>query len=162
MLNFQDLFHTGFVVDDLESSMAELTAQLGVRWTPVEERRMKLRGPDGPFRPDLRFTYTTDGPHHLELLQTVPGTVWEPMAAGRFGALTAHHLGIWCDDVAGTSAELVAAGCPLLATYDGDPDRAVGFAYHRLAGGVVVELVDSVRRERFDDWYAGGPFPGGG
>ena len=110
----------------------------------------------------MRYVYTVEGPHHIELLQAVPGTIWELQAAGGSGALWAHHLGVWCDDVAATSAGLVAAGSPVLATYDSGSDQAVGFAYHRMASGVIVELVNSARRELFELWYAGGEFPVGG
>lgn len=162
MLTTTDVFHTGFVVADLAAGMRDLAAAFDVSWTPPEERELRLRGPDGPLRPTLRFTYTREGPHRLELLEAVPGTVWEAPPPGVGGPLAAHHVGVWCDDVASSSRRLEAAGSPRLVTYDGDGDDAVGFAYHRLPTGALLELVDRARRPAFDRWFAGGPFPVGG
>lgn len=162
MLTTGDVFHTGFVVEDLDAAKRELGSLFELEWTPVEEREMPLRGPDGPFRPTLRFTYTRQGPHRLELLEATPGTIWMPPVAAAGGTLAAHHIGVWCDDLAATSRRLVADGAPRLATYDGDGEDAVGFAYHRLPTGALIELVDSARRPGFDQWFAGGPFPVGG
>lgn len=162
MVTTGDVFHTGFVVRDIDAGIAELTAVFGATWTDVEEREMRLRGPEGPLRPTLRFAYTREGPHRLELLEAVPGTLWEAPPEGVGGTLAAHHIGVWCDDVAGTSRQLISSGSPRLATYDGEGEDAVGFAYHRLATGALIELVDSSRRPAFDRWFAGGPFPVGG
>lgn len=161
MLRIADAFHTGFVVEDLESARDRLSEQLDVSWTPVEDRHLTLRGPDGTSDVRLRFTYTTEGPHRIELLGAVPGTVWETAGPQRHGTVAAHHIGIWCDDLIGRSEALAAAGAPLLVTYAGASDRPIGFAYHRLASGLLVELVDAARRPAFERWFAGGPFPVG-
>jgi catechol 2,3-dioxygenase-like lactoylglutathione lyase family enzyme len=162
MMRGEDVFHTGFVVDDVEAARDELSAHLQVDWTPVEDRDLTLRGPDGPLSVNLRFTYTTTGPHRLELLGAVPGTVWEAPVPGSHGTVAAHHVGVWCDDLVARSRALSASGAPLLVTYAGDPAAPVGFAYHRLPSGLLVELVDAARRPAFERWFAGGPFPVGG
>lgn len=159
MLQLGDVFHTGFVVDDIDAAMRELADVFGVTWTPLEERDMALRGPDGPMPITLRFTYTREGPHRLELLEAVAGTLWRSPPAGVGGPMAAHHVGVWCDDVPGVSRQLEDGGSPRLATYDSDRDDARGFAYHRLPGGTLVELVDSSRKPGFERWFAGGPFP---
>lgn len=155
----EDVFHTGMVAADLDEACAAITDLTGAAWTPVETREMPLRGPDGPLRPVMRFTYTVTGPHRLEVLEAIPGTVWELPPGGPLGPLAAHHIGVWCDDVAGTSRRLAAQGSPLLVTYDGEGPDPVGFAYHRLRSGLLVELVDRSRRDGFERWFAGGPFP---
>lgn len=162
MIRIEDAFHTGFVVEDVESARDELAEHLGTTWTPVEERELSLRGPDGPMRVHLRFAYTTTGPHRIELLGSVPGTVWQAAGPGHVGTVAAHHVGMWCDDLAERSRRLVESDAPLVATYDGDPTQAIGFAYHRLPSGVLLELVDVARRPGFESWFAGGPFPAGG
>jgi len=65
-----------------------------------------------PDRPNgaVRFAYTEDRPHRLELVRPVAGMLWVAPGAGH-----PHHLGYWCDDVAGTSAELVKRGLPVCA-----------------------------------------------
>ena len=162
MLRIADAFHTGFVVEDLESAKDELSEQFAVTWTAVEDRDLTLRGQGGVTRVQLRFTYTTEGPHRLELLEAVPGTVWEPAGPGLHGPITAHHIGVWCDDLVDCSGAMAAAGAPLLATYAGAGLHPVGFAYHRLESGLLVELVDAARRPAFERWFAGGPFPAAG
>lgn len=149
-----EIYHSGFVVSDIASAMAELTTTLGYDWLDVVTRRLRFRGPEAEQSVELTFTYTRRGPHRLELLQEVPGTIWET----RDGLATPHHVGMWVEDVAAESARLAADGSPLLWTYAGDPDRAVGFAYHRLPCGLMVELVDTSRREAFDAWFGGDRF----
>ena len=161
MLSVQEVFHTGFVVADIEVAMEQFARTFDVSWTAVEDRELPLRGPDGPFRPRLRFAYTREGPPRLELLEAVPGTVWELPPTGVGGLLATHHIGVWCDDVAGTSRRLAANGAARLVTYDAATDEAVGFAYHRLPSGPLIELVDAARRDDFERWFAGGPFPAG-
>lgn len=147
-----EIYHTGLVVADVAAGMEELTAATGCAWAPVQEQTLKLRGPEGPFEVDLQFTYSTAAPH-VELIRAVPGTVWAPQPEG---ASTAHHLGCWSDDLAADSARLEAGGAPLLVTYASPSAGPVGFAYHRLASGVLLELVDAARREQFAAWFAGG------
>jgi transposase InsO family protein len=162
MMRTESAFHTGFVVEDVEAARDHLSNHLRATWTPVEERDMALRGPDGPMTVRLRFTYTTTGPHHLELLGSVPGTVWQASGPGHPGTIAAHHVGLWCSDLAEESRRLAADGAPLLVTYDSGRDEVVGFAYHRLPSGLLLELVDEARRPGFEHWFAGGPFPVGG
>jgi len=161
MLSLADAYHTGFVVADIDSAMAELTALFGVEWTPVEDRNMKVRTPDGPLEGRLRFAYTLGEAPHLELLEPVPGTVWDQPAELTSGLGAAHHVGVWTEDFAETSARLEAAGFPRLLTFDDGSGRALGFAYHRLPSGVLVELVDAARRPELEAWLRGGAYPAG-
>lgn len=148
----QDVFHTGFVVADLDAAMPELAAALGVDWAPRQEQHLELRTPDADLDVDLRFTYSTQ-PHHLELVEAVPGTLW---ALQPEGSSTAHHIGVWSDDVASDAERLGAAGAPWLVTYRTRSGRPTGFTYHRLASGGLVELVDRSRQAVFAEWFAGG------
>ncbi len=159
MMRADSAFHTGFVVTDVEAARDQLSKHLDVSWTPIEARQMPLRGPNGPMTVDLQFTYTTTGPHHLELLGSVPGTVWQAPDLSDLSTTAAHHVGLWCADLAEESRRLVADGAPLLVTYDSGHDEAVGFAYHRLPSGLLLELVDVSRRPGFERWFEGGPFP---
>lgn len=154
-----EVFHTGFVVPDIEAAMAELTATLGCAWAPLQDQRLPLRFPDGDADVRLRFTYSTVA-HHLELIEAVPGTVW---ALQPEGAAATHHVGVWSADVAGDSERLSRAGSPCLATYRTRSGRPAGFAYHRLAAGGLIEFVDVARKEVFAQWFAGGAWqPGAG
>lgn len=59
-----------------------------------------------------------DDQYHVEIIQSVPGTLWKPVAGSGI-----HHLGYWSDDVAADSAELAADGVDVAAT-DSVPSNA--------------------------------------
>lgn len=159
VLDPTDVFHTGFVVPDVEAAMAELAAVFDLTWAPVTRVTMTLRGADGPFDAAMTFTYSVQGPPHLELLAPVPGTPWNQAdAPAPVGAQAAHHVGVWSDDLPGDSAAMEAAGAPRIVTYEHSGEGARGFAYHRLPSGLLVELVDRSRKPDFDRWFAGGSF----
>jgi hypothetical protein len=134
------LFHTGIVVDDLEASMAALTALDGVRWAPPQFAETPMEGPDGFVPRRVRFTYSLDGPHHLELLQQVDTTLYDSLTGGR----RVHHLGYLTDDLEADSRRLEAAGMRRELrgiTPDAETTRAT---YHHsdLFPGMWIELVD--------------------
>jgi Glyoxalase/Bleomycin resistance protein/Dioxygenase superfamily len=159
MLSVGDVYHTGFVVEDIVAAMAEFSAILGVTWTAIEDREMPVLTPDGPRRVRLRFVYSRGGPSRLELLEPVRGTVWERPVQPSSGAGAAHHVGVWAEDLAARSGKLVAAGFPRVLTFDDGSGAASRFAYHRLPTGALVELVDAARRADLEAWFDGAPYP---
>ena len=72
------------------------------------EQPVVLEG--GPARLTFGFAYSIQDPHRIELVQAIPGTLWEVPRPGG-----AHHLGYWSDDVPAMSAALAARGLPLAA-----------------------------------------------
>jgi hypothetical protein len=92
----------------------------------------------GPATLTFGFAYSARGPHRIELVQAIPGTLWEVPRPGR-----AHHLGYWSDDVPAMSAALAARGLPLAARADGPAPIVM----HRAPSGLYVELVDRSLRE---------------
>lgn len=159
MLSVAHIYHTGFVVEDIAAAQTDLTAVFGVTWTAVEDREMPVVTPDGARTVRLRFSYSQGGTPRLELLEPVPGTVWEQPSTPSVGLGAAHHVGVWADDLAATSNSLVAAGFPRVLTFDDGSGRAVRFAYHRLPTGVLVELVDAARRPELEAWFEGAAYP---
>jgi catechol 2,3-dioxygenase-like lactoylglutathione lyase family enzyme len=148
----QALFHVGIRVPDLAASMAELGTALGVTWAEVMEREQPLWTPeDGAITTPLRFTYSCEGPVHLELLQGTPGTIW--YGDDQPGV---HHLGIWVDDVAECVERLVAEGWELVVAQLAPEDGYGVMAYVRSSGGILLEPVSSAVRPRFERWWAGG------
>lgn len=134
-LRHEDLFHTGIVVDDLESAKKELGDQLGVRWFEGGAD-VRLITDEGTHTVTTSYVLSQEGPHHVELGQSIPGTLWTATAPGH-----AHHLGYWVDDVTTASDELVLLGSPRVAAVslkDGVPPMC---AYHRTANGLYVEVV---------------------
>jgi catechol 2,3-dioxygenase-like lactoylglutathione lyase family enzyme len=135
-LDHADLYHTGFVVDDLEAEQQEYGRLLGVTWL-TGGGSVQIQTPDGSSVVETKYALSAEGPHHLELVQSVPGTLY--IASG---SASAHHIGYWVDDVAEASARLEKAGLPCAASV-GAPGGKRGpmAAYHRTGDGRYVEVV---------------------
>lgn len=153
------LYHIGIVVPDVEVARAHLGELLGITWGPVlhvDEYGVRAFDLDGGDSVDLvvpnTLCYSTEAPH-IELVQEVPGTVWECNEHSNL-----HHVGVWSDalpaDSASYSNEL---RCPLqLCGHDGDV-APTQFAYHRDPLGVRIELVDIALRETMEEFMFKAP-----
>jgi catechol 2,3-dioxygenase-like lactoylglutathione lyase family enzyme len=107
---------------------------------------------EGATTVPLRFTYSADGPQHIELLQGTPGSVWDGREQPGL-----HHVGLWSDDLVGETERMVAAGWTLRLAQR-DPAEGYGaFTYVQPPSGLLVELVSSALKPMFDRWFAGGP-----
>jgi len=148
---FEDIFVTGLIVPDLERAIAETTRSLDTEFTPVQESPLKLRTPNGIEQFDLRFVYSLGDAPHLELIQAVPGTYYDPKGGGYI-----RHIGMWVDDLATASKELADRGLPLEAAGMNDDVEPYAFVFHANEWGLRVELVDNVQRDYFETWLGGG------
>ncbi|MCW2525643.1 MAG: hypothetical protein JWM76_503 [Pseudonocardiales bacterium] len=159
MLDIESTFHTGLIVEDIHAAVTEYEKTFATRWTDIEERHLTVRTAEGPQDIVMSLCYSRVGPHRLELIQALPGTLWAMPANPYLGPVSSHHLGVWSDDVATDSRELEENGCPLVVTLHTEKSGAAYFAYHRMPNGVLVELVDTIARAGFERWWAGAPFP---
>lgn len=153
MFDYQDMFHLGVRVPDLDAAMAELGPALNITWSEVRENPgQRLWTPDGGTQEiPLRFTYSAEGPQHIELLQGPRGSFWD--GDDRAGA---HHVGVWADDVTAESDRMVAAGWTLVGAQH-DPDLGNGygvFTYLQPPSGLIVELVDRAVLPGFEQWWS--------
>lgn len=147
------LFHVGIRVPDLESAMEEIGPALGITWAPMVEREQRVWTPDaGAHTTPLRFTYSCEGPQHIELLQGAPGSSWDGTDLTGI-----HHQGVWVDDVAAETERLVDAGWTLeLAGLP--PEEGYGsMTYVRSPTGFLLEPVTARARPRFERWWSGEP-----
>jgi catechol 2,3-dioxygenase-like lactoylglutathione lyase family enzyme len=146
-----ELFHVGIRVADIDKAMDDLAGG-GGGWARPQHRQQPVWLPGtGQTELELRFTYSSGGPVHLELLQGPPGSVW----AGD-EAPGPHHLGYWVEDVAAITERLVSEGWSLEAA-SRPPEEGYGaFTYVRSPSGVLVEPVSTVVRPAFEQWWAGG------
>ena len=146
------MFHTGVRVVDLDKAMAE-SPGLGLAWSAPVEVEQKVWTPDGGATTHpLRFTYSVEGPQHVELLESPPGSPWH---AGRHPGV--HHVGVWVDDVVVEAERLVDAGWAI-ATANLPPEEGFGaFANVEPPVGAIVELVME-REAAVEAWWAGGRF----
>ena len=108
-----DQYHAGIVVDDFDTTLADLSALFGYEFasplalsTPVrlsEDDRTVER------TIDLRFTYSVTVPR-VEVIEDDSRHAVD--ASGRMGI---HHLGYWSDDLAADSSLLEERGYSLEA-----------------------------------------------
>jgi len=147
MLGAHDVFHVGRVVEDLDVAMRTIGENLSITWAPVQLRAIAILTGCGEERDEtIRFTYSADGPPHVELIEIGPDSLWRPSSDAGL-----HHIGAFADDVTtppGPGMDLEFGG-----RVDG---RLGGFAYYTAPNGMRVELVDASRRAGFAAWFAGG------
>ena len=144
----EDLYHTGIVVDDFDEARGWFTKVAGYRWTDVVEVDQVAQTPDGEITVPMRMAYSGASPR-LELLQTVPGTIWVPADSG------VHHLGYWSDDVESDLATLEATDmrCEVKA-FNPDGSGTVLWAYCKGRTGPRIELVSRAMEPFIAYWFA--------
>jgi catechol 2,3-dioxygenase-like lactoylglutathione lyase family enzyme len=152
MIDYQHLFHVGVRVPDLQAAMAELGDSLGVTWAEARDKLdQSLWTPEhGLQQLPLKFTYSAQGPQHIELLEGPAGSFWD----GRV-APGAHHVGVWVDSVVDETDRLIATGWTIVGAQR-DPDAGKGygaFSYLRPPSGLIVELVDRAVQPHFEQWW---------
>ncbi len=133
-MHASDQYHVGIVVSDLDAVKAQLTELFGYVWAADIRGVVKVRFASTSADIDLRLVYSVSTPR-LELVQRIPGTVWEPAAGSGV-----HHIGYWSDDVAADAAKLEASGLAHEASGVG-PEGEAMWAYHRGSSGPRIELV---------------------
>jgi hypothetical protein len=145
------MFHTGLVVEDLEEAMDKLTRLAGYSWTTVMHLDVTARTQDGLQHAKQRFVLSLEEPR-LELVEEIPGTVWESN-----GANGAHHIGYWAeaDEIDQISSALVELGLEVEATNDTEQDGQVSWAYHRGLGGIRIELLSTLIKPSMEAWVSG-------
>jgi hypothetical protein len=151
-LKAADQFHVGIVVDDFESTLAELSAAGGYEWCEEMSRPTDVRYADGTTGVlHASFAYSKDAPR-LEIIRSVPGTVWVPAASG------VHHLGYWSDDLQADRDALVQAGFATEVEGIG-PDGSPFWAYHRHPTGLRIELISRAAQPRMEEYFTTGVVP---
>lgn len=157
MIDFQNIFHSGYLVSDLAAEMATLSDALGIRWAkPFVYEALNIWTPDrGAHQIRLEVAYSADGPQHVEIQTGPPGSVYDPQRH------SAHHIGLWVEDVGAAAAPMLQQGWSVVVSAL-SPDQRLGtFAYLQPPReGMLVELVSKAAKPRFERWWGGadGPF----
>ena len=143
-----NLYHAGIVVDDLDATLDWFTKVCGYRWTDVVEAEQVVETPKGEQTIPMRMAYSGTEPR-LEILQTVPGTVWVPADSG------VHHLGYWSDDVESDLATLAANGMRYeVRSYNPDGSGTLLWAYCKGPIGPRVEFVSRAMKPFIEYWWS--------
>lgn len=146
-------FHTGYIVRDLSVGMERLAHALGLTWASVESHDFPVLQDGREASYPIRFTYSVEGPPHVELVEGAPGSPWHTT-----DVLRMHHLGFWSDDVNGDADRLAASGFPVAVQGVGEQPARPRFSYNGRAGEVLLELVTSRSRPAMERWLAGGAY----
>ena len=132
MIDYANVFHLGIIVPDMRAGMDELGRRFNVRWAEPAPSHVTLPTERGPQ--PLTFVYSREGPPYLELIEAVPGTVWEAAPGSRI-----HHIGIYVEDVEAEVERLTREGARLdmAGVRDG---RVTWVSYVNSDLGVRIEL----------------------
>lgn len=146
-------FHSGLIVAHAEAAMRDLSEALGLSWSTIKESKTAVWTPDGRMDLTFRGGFSKPGPTRVELIEAVPGSLWDAPAD-----MALHHVSFWSSDLQRDAAELVAKGFPLVATtwVDGEPGRPELFSYHRRGSGPYLELLDEQERPHYEQWWEEG------
>jgi catechol 2,3-dioxygenase-like lactoylglutathione lyase family enzyme len=148
-----DLYHTGIVVDDFDATLKWFSAIAGYRWTDVVEVDQVAHTPEGEITVPMRMVYSGSEPR-VEVLETVPGTVWKPADSG------VHHLGYWSDDVESDLAALESTGMQCeVKSFNPDGSGTLLWAYCKGAAGPRIELVSRAMEPFIKVWFASADSP---
>jgi Glyoxalase/Bleomycin resistance protein/Dioxygenase superfamily len=143
-------FHAGLVVADLRQTMDELSGAFGLGWSSLRESDTSVWTPTGRVDLTFRGGFSQPGPTRLELIEAIPGTLWNGP-----NSTNLHHVSFWSSDLAADSRSLVEQGFPLVATTwtDGGESTPSLFAYHRKNSGPYMELLDERERVHYEEWW---------
>ena len=152
MIDYRRVFHTGVLTDDLDGSMAFYSRTLGLEFAePYEFDALPLWTPErGLHKVRNRFTYSVEGPVHLELQGGTPGSFYDPALS------RGDHVGMWVTDLPSAVQGLERGGWRVIAA-GAAPDDGYGVFTYLLptAGGMAVELVADSMQPVFERWFRG-------
>jgi hypothetical protein len=111
-----------------------------------------MEGPDGVLGREVRFTYSLQGPHFIELLEQINPAPYVNLTGGR----RVHHLGYFTDDLLGASTDLEAKGFRRELNGVGDDGQIARAAFHYSpeSPGMWIELVSHEIADEIEDWIA--------
>jgi catechol 2,3-dioxygenase-like lactoylglutathione lyase family enzyme len=146
------LFHTGVIVDDLDQAMELLTKIAGLEWATPRVIGGFMHTPRGALYRESKVTYSTTGPHHVELIQHLDATAWLAAPGGR----RVHHLGFWVDDIAEGMDRFAEIGLEADIYATDNEGRPTSPSFHRHeASGLWFELIESSHRQAMEEWFGG-------
>ena len=146
MITFDDIYHVGIIVPDMEVAMDELGRRFGCGWRDPSTATVRVRDHGGDRILSPRVTFCDQStPIALELIEALPGTVWH---VGESSQL--HHFGLYVESVQAAIDELGPGMTLEMAGLDRDGMLA-GFCYVNDSLGVRMELVERGGLPPLDD-----------
>ena len=142
MVNYDDLFHVGIIVPNIQKGMQELSSRFGVTW-PRKPRTSQtlIRTKEGTSPITISGVYSTEGPPWFEVFEAVPGSLWAAQSSN------IHHMGFFVDNLDDEIERLVAEGNELeMEAVDENGNRISG-CYLSTELNIRLEIVDASLRE---------------
>ena len=133
--------HVGIATVDVQALVASLGPLFGLTFVALPRPAIHHDSPRGPVSPSPAVAWSSEGPLHLEVVETGPGTVY---ATDRSTYL--HHVGYWSDDLLADVTRCEAEGWTVEATVNDEDGRPSSFAYLSRAGDPWIELIDSANQ----------------
>lgn len=155
MIDYGRAFHTGVLTPDLDEAIEIYSRTLGLTFAePYEFDALPLWTPaTGLTHVRDRFTYSIDGPMHLEIQCGTPGSFYDPALS------RGDHIGFWVSDVHQSVADLTVAGWTVVGAGASPEDGFGAFVYlqptAKGAGGMMIELVTETLEPIFQRWWNG-------
>ena len=138
------LAHTSFTVADMEASLAFWTGPLGFElWTRDPWDSQALRKSVGV--PGVAMDIAILKGHGYEIELIACGESADEALNVQPNRPGASHLAFLCDDIAATTAQLLAAGASAqgeIAWIEDDPKQAGWAVYLRDPNGIILELIE--------------------
>ncbi|GAA3238026.1 VOC family protein [Pseudonocardia petroleophila] len=146
------LYHTGIIVDSLDNAMKTWGTALGLDWAPPKTSTAPMECPDGVVGREVRFTYSLQGPHFIEILEQVDPSPYLNLTGGR----RVHHLGYYTDDLVQASADLEERGFrrELAGVGENGQIGRAAFHYSPESPGMWIELVSHEIADEIGGWIA--------
>ncbi len=142
MVNYDDLFHVGIIVPNIQKGMQELSSRFGVTWPRKPSTSQTLiRTKEGTSPITISGVYSTEGPPWFEVFEAVPGSLWAAQSSN------IHHMGFFVDNLDDEIERLVAEGNELeMEAVDENGNRISG-CYLSTELNIRLEIVDASLRE---------------
>ena len=141
MIEYEGFFHIGIVVEDMQRGMDDIARRFAVTFPDARDANVRIRYGDEEQQVAVKFVYSREGPPYLELIEAVPGTVWEKVGI--------HHLGVFCDAMENEIEKLVSEGYTHEAASLGPDNSLQGAQYITNNSGVRLEFQRGEFREQF-------------
>lgn len=144
MIEYEGLFHIGIIVPDMSRGMADIARRFGCEFPDPRQANVTVRYRGVESQVPVKFAYSMQGPPYIELIESVPGTVWEAPSGSRI-----HHLGVFCNNLEEEIAKLEKEGFHYEAASLG-PDKSLqGAQYINSETLVRLELIRGETRDGF-------------
>lgn len=137
LVKLENLFHVGIVSAEFEQTRAEMERTMGVRWKGGEPQIFPLDIAGERREIEMRVALSEQGPPHFELIEAVPGSIWNTTGL--------HHLCYWSEDSAGLCSALIGDGWERVL---GQPDD--DFGYFRRGDGPLLEILPPRLKKMLD------------